>query len=249
MLTNKNPTPYSQCAVLTISELLMQNNYMKGKIGAYLCIAGIITAITVSNCATARRNDFSKYNLSLKDTLSIFLLNNGKGHYFCIPIQYTGDYQIAGFEFDKGNILIGDYDILLKRDRVNISVYLNETADEEGSSAEGFKLIYLEKNGKVSVSKMAEPLAMKNNPQRMLNHYYIFIEKHLTDNEMKNIINKYEKGNVSSRMSVWYDMTIDNEKQNGSGILDDFELYNGLALAPAFFPVNLNFFKTKYLQN
>ena len=49
-------------------------------------------------------------------------------------------------------------------------------------------------------------------------------------------------------MEVWYDLTIDNEEQNGSGILDDFELYGGTALEPAFFPPNLNFFKVKYPQ-
>jgi hypothetical protein len=174
----------------------------------------LFAVIVLSDCATAHQNDFSQYNFSLKDTLSIFLLNNGKEYYFCIPIQYIGDYQIAGFEFDNGNILIGDYDILLKRDEVNISVYLNETADED-----------------------------------LMNHYYIFIEKHLTDDEMKHIINEYERGNVYSRMSVWYDITIDNEKQNGSGMLDDFELYNGPAFEPAWFPSNLNFFKAKYLKN
>jgi hypothetical protein len=176
-------------------------------------------------------------------------LNNEKDYYFCIPVQYIGDYQIAGFEFDNGNIRIDDYDILLKRDGLRISVYLNENADENGSTAGEFNLIYLEKNGRVLVSKMAEPLAMKNESDHMMNHYYIFIEKHLTDNEMKNIINEYEKGNVYSRMSVWYDITIDNEKQNGSGMLDDFELYNGLAFDPALFPPNLDFFKARYLQN
>jgi hypothetical protein len=160
-----------------------------------------------------------------------------------------GDYQIAGFEFDNGNILIGDYDISLKRDELKISVYLNETADENGSTAGEFNLVYLEKNGKVLVSKMTEPLAMKNRFENMTNHYYIFIEKHLTDNEMKNIINEYEKGNVNSRMSVCYDMSIDNEKQNGSGLSDNFEIYNGLSLDPAHFPPNLDFFKVKYLQN
>ena len=222
---------------------------MKSRINACLCIIGFFTVIALSNCAKTRRNDFSKYNFSLKDTLSIFLLNNGKDYYFCIPIQYTGDYQIAGFEFDNGNILIDDYDISLKRNGVNISVYLNETADEEGSSAEGFNLIYLEKNGKVLVSKMAEPLAKKNKPGHMMNHYYIFIEKYLTKNEMKNIVKEYEKKNVNSRMSIWYDLVIDNQEQNDSGLLDDFELYTGFALAPALFPVNLNFFKAKYLQN
>jgi len=219
---------------------------MRSKNNVYLCIMVLFTAINLSNCATAHQNDFSQYNFSLKDTLSIFLLNNGKDYYFCIPVQYIGDYQIAGFEFDNGNILIDNYDILLKRDEVDISVYLNETADENGSTAGEFNLIYLEKNGSVLVSKMAEPLSMKNN---MMNHYYIFIEKHLTDNEMKNIINEYEKGNVYSRLSVWYDITIDNEEQNGCGMLDDFELYNGLAFDPAWFPPNLNFFKARYLQN
>ncbi|GBU29029.1 hypothetical protein R84B8_02591 [Treponema sp. R8-4-B8] len=207
----------------------------------------LFAAISLSNCVKTHQNDFSQYNFSLKDTLSIFLLNNERGYYFCIPVQYTGNYQIARFEFDKGNILIGDYDILLKRDEINISVYLNETADEDGNPLEEFKLIYLKENGKVSVSKIAEPLAVKNEFDFMMNYYYIFIEKYLSDNDMKNIINEYKKKNVNSNMSIWYDLTIDNEEQNGSGLLDDFELYNGLALDPAWFPQNLNFFKSKYM--
>jgi len=221
---------------------------MKNKINVCLCLACLFAAIALSNCAAAHRNDFSQYNFSLKDTLSIFLLNNEKDYYFCIPVQYMGDYQISGFEFDNGNILVGDYDILLKRDDLKIFVYLNETADENGITAGEFNLVYQEKNGKISVSKMAEPLAMKNRLENMTNHYYIFIEKHLTDNEMKNIINEYEKGNVYSRMSVWYDISIDNEEQNGSGMMDNFELYNGLSLDPALFPPNLNFFKARYLN-
>ena len=220
----------------------MYNNYMKSKINACLCIMGLFAAIIFSNCKTARQYDFS-----LKDTLSIFLLNNGKEHYFCIPVQYMGDYQIGGFEFDNGNILIGDYDILLKRDEINISVYLNEKADTDGNSDSNFNLIYLEENGKISISKMGEPLTVKNDSDEKLNHYYIFIEKHLTDNEMKNIIKEYEKGNVYSKLSIWYGMTIDNEEQNGNGMLDDFELYDGPAIDPAWFPPNLNFFKAKYL--
>ena len=220
---------------------------MKSKV--CLCITGLFAAITLLNCATTRPNDFSRYNLSLKNTLSIFLLNNEKDYYFCIPIQYVGEYQIARFKFNNGNILIDDYDILLKRDEINIAVYLNETADEDGGLVEGFNLIYQEKNGKVSVSKMAKPLAKKNKPGYIMNHYYIFIEKHLTDNEMKNIINKYEKGKVYSKMSVWYDITVDNEEQNDTGMLDDFELYDGLALDPALFPSNLDFFKAKYLRS
>jgi len=220
---------------------------MKSKIHVYLYFVVLLAVIILSSCAKTHQNNFSPYNLSLKNTLSIFLLNDENGCYFCIPIQYTGDYQIARFKFDHGNILIDDFNILLKRNKINISVYLNEKADEDGRAADEFNLIYLEKKGKVLVSKMAEPLAKKNNPDHM-NHYYIFIEKYLTNNEMKNIINKYEKGTVYSKMSVWYDLTIDNKEQNGSGILDDFRLYDGLAIDPALFPPNLNFFKARYIQ-
>jgi hypothetical protein len=175
-------------------------------------------------------------------------LNNEKGYYFCIPVQYIGDYQIGGFKFDNGNIKIGDYDILLKREKINISVYLNETANEDGNTIGEFKLIYLEKNGKVLVSKMAEPLAIKNEPDYMMNQYDIYIEKYLTDNEMKNIIDEYEKGNIFSNLSIWYDITIDNEKQNGSGMLDDFELNSGQIIEYVWLLPHFNFFRTKYLQ-
>jgi hypothetical protein len=63
---------------------------------------------------------------------------------------------------------------------------------------------------------------------------------------MKAIIKEYERGNVYSRMEIWYDLTIDNEEQNGSGLLDEFELYEGLN--PLWFPQNLNFFKERYLR-
>jgi hypothetical protein len=221
---------------------------MKSKINACLCVMGLFTAILFSNCAKIRQNDFSQYSFSLKNTLSIFLLNNENGYYFCIPVQYIGDYHIGGFEFDNGNILIGDYDILLKRGEINISVYLNETVDENGNTVGEFNLIYLEENGGVLVSKMAEPLANKNEPDYMMNQYDIFIEKYLTGNEMKKIINEYEKGNVYSKMSVWYDITIDSEEQNGSGMLDDFELYSGSANEYVWLLPHFEFFRTKYLQ-
>ena len=214
---------------------------MKSKINACLCIMVLFATIIFSNCTNKRHYDFS-----LKDTLSIFLLNNEEDYYFCIPVQYMGDYQIEKFEFDNGNITIGDYEILLKRDEVNISVYLNEASDLDGSSDSEFNLVYLEENGKISISKMGEPLTIKTDEK--VNHYYIFIEKFVTDNDMKKIIKEYEKGNVHSSLSIWYDMSINNEEQNGSGMLDDFELYDGPAVDPVWFPPNLNFFKAKYLQ-
>ena len=216
---------------------------MKSKINAYVCIICIFVTIVFLNCATTRHHDFS-----LKNTLSIFLLNDEKNYFFCIPVQYVGDYQIGNFEFSSGSIQIGDYEILLKRNEINIYVYLNEEADEYGNSDGVFNLVYSEENGRILLSKMDEPLTIKNESDEKMNYYYIFIEKYLTDNDMKNITTEYERENVYSRLAIWYDITVDNEKQNGNGMLDDFELYDGPAMDSVWFPPNLDFFRAKYLQ-
>ena len=218
----------------------MHNNYMKNR--TFLCIVGLFTTIIFSNCTSTRH-----YDLSLNNTLSVFLLNNGNDYYFCIPVQYMGDYQIEKFEFNNGNILIGDYDIPLKRDEINIYVYLNEDENEDGNSDGVFNLVYSEENGRILISGMGEPLATKNESNETLNHYYIFIEKYLKNDEVKKITREYKRGNVYSKLSIWYDITIDNELQAGNGMLDDFELHDGPALDPAWFPPNLDFFKAKYL--
>ena len=82
----------------------------------------------------------------------------------------------------------------------------------------------------------------------MMNQYDIFIEKYLTDNDMKKITNEYERGNTYSKLSIWYDVTIDNEEQNGSGMLDDFELYSGPVNKYVWLLPHFEFFRAKYLQ-
>ena len=201
-------------------------------------------AIVLSNCATTRQ-----YNFSLKNTLSIFMLNNGKESFFCIPVQYMGDYHIGKFDYSNGYIQIGDYEILLKRNEINISVFLNEAAADDGNSDSGFNPVYLEEKGKILLSKMSEPLEVKpEEDDGKYNHYYIFIEKFLKNDEVKKINSEYEKGNVYSRLSIEYDLIIDNEPQDGNGMMDDFELYNGIAADPDWFPPNLNLFKARYLK-
>jgi hypothetical protein len=212
---------------------------MKKTIYVYLCIIGLFGVITFSNCT---RN----YDFSLKNTLAIFMLKNENNYYFCLPIQYYGDYQIQSFEYVTGSVIIGNYEIALNRDELNISVYLNESPEEFGNSDGIFNQIYLEENGKVMLSKMNEPLAVKNDPENMMNYYYIFIEKYLNDGELKKIINEYKKGNVYSSMNIWYDLIIDNKDQSGSGITDKFELQDELVLDTSWYPPNLDFFKNKY---
>jgi len=171
----------------------------------FLCL---VLIISLSNCVNEQQ-----YNFTLKNTLAIFLLNDNDKNYFCIPVQYIGDYQINDFEFTDGYIIIGDYEIPLKKDEINKSLYFNKETDEYG-----------------------------------MNQSDIFIEKYLSKNDMKNIINEYKKGNIYSQMYIGYNIIIDNEPQYGSGLLDDFEIYNGIAIDPSFFPANLDFFKAKYLQ-
>jgi hypothetical protein len=176
------------------------------------------------------------------------MLKNGNNYYFCLPVQYYGDYQIQSFEYVTGSVIIGNYEIALNRNGLNISVYLNEAPEEFGNSDGIFNQIYLEENGKVLLSKMNEPLAVKNGPENLMNYYYIFIEKHLNDDELKRIVNEYKKGNVKSSMNIWYDLIIDNEHQSASGIMDNFELHDELVLDTSWYPPNLDFFRDKYQQ-
>ena len=187
---------------------------MNDKVFLYIYI--LFFSIYLSTCAALPKTNFSDYNFSLDNTLSIFLLNNENGHFFCIPVQYIGDFQINNFEFINGNILIGGFDIPLSRENTKISMYHNVT-DEA------------------------------------LNQYDIFIEKYLTNYEMSNIVNEYTKENIQSRLSVWFDLVIDNVEQKGSGMMDDFELISGEAnvqlneyiwLLPHF-----ELFRTKYMLN
>jgi hypothetical protein len=208
-----------------------------------LSVICLLISILIMDCKTIRH-----YNLSLNNTLAIFLLNNDKGDYFCIPVQYMGDYKIDKFEFVTGYILVGDYEIPLKRDELKITMYLNEAADLDGNVYTGFNLIYSEENGGILLSKMNEPLSINQESIDKYNHYYIFIEKYLNDDNAKKIISEYKKGNILSKFGIEYDIIIDNELQAGSGLLDNFELYAGLAIDPIWFPPNLNYFKARYLQ-
>jgi hypothetical protein len=188
-----------------------------------------------------------QYHFTLNNTLAIFLLENKKGNYFCIPVQYMGDYHISNFVFVNGFITVGNYEILLNRDDLKITVYLNETADLGGSLVDGFTLIYEEENSRIMLSKIGDPLSLDTEPTGKYRHYYIFIEKSISGNDMKNMAAQYKNGGAYSRFGIEYDITIDGKLQRGSGLLDNFELYKGPAIDPVWLPPNLNYFKAKYL--
>jgi hypothetical protein len=98
---------------------------MERKRKSYSFFLIILIAIVFSDCANTQ-----KYEFACQNTVSIFLLDNGKDYYFNIPIQYIGNYQINSFEFVNGYVLIGDYKIILQRDAITISVYYNEDSDD-----------------------------------------------------------------------------------------------------------------------
>jgi hypothetical protein len=208
-----------------------------------LCIIGLFTAVIFSNCTTARNYDFS-----LQNTLAIFLVNNEKDRYFYIPVQYIGDYHIKSFEFLSCYVLIGDQKILFNKKDVNVNVYLNENSDEYGNTDGLFTLIYTQEKGKVLLSKMSEPIIKSHVPTNTMNQYCIIVDKLIKNSEMKKIIKEYEKGNTHSSFYLEYTVTIDNEELDRCGILDDFELRDGIALETAWFPANLEFFRAKVLQ-
>jgi hypothetical protein len=115
--------------------------------------------------------------------------------------------------------MIGDYEILLNRDDVNINVFEKIPCDEEGNT---------------------------NGSDLIFNQYNIFIEKHLNNDEIKNITGEYEKGKTDSKFHLEYTITIDNEQME-CGYSDDFELDDG-PLQTDGFPPNLEFFRGKVLE-
>ena len=213
---------------------------MKRADNTHLCVFILCMAIILSNCARANIRNF---NFSLHNTVSIFLLENEAGFFFCIPIQYLGDFHIGSFEFTNGLIVVGGYEIPLLRDNVNIFVYLNQKTDNTGSLDNGFDLVFGKESGNVVISKMSEPLSIHHiESDGTYIHYYIFIERFLNDHELERIKSEYAKGNVYS----WFDLIIDGEPQIGSGMADSFVLYNGPAPDAVFLFPNLNFFRAKY---
>jgi hypothetical protein len=187
------------------------------KNNSFLFVIGLFIMFIFINCAATPTR---QYNFSLKNTLSIFLLNDKNNYSFAIPIQYIGDYQLENFEFNKGYILIGDYKILITGDDINIDVFVYETSDEYGNIGESYNL----------------------------NQYNIFIEYPLKNNEMYNIIDEYEKGNTHSQFYLEYNITIDQEQMEGCGYTDDFEFYNGPVEETILFPPNLEFFRATVLE-
>jgi len=201
-------------------------------------------AIILSNCASTSTQQL---DFSLHNTVSIFLLENEAGFFFSIPIQYLGDFHISSFEFIDGLIVIGDYKIPLLNDNLNISIYLNQKSDENGSLDSGFDLVLEKKRGNVLISKMIEPLTEQVESDGKYIHYYIFIERFLEDHEVEKIKSNYAKGNVYSRFEVWFNLIIDGEPQLENGVGDDFELYTGDPSNAVFLFPNLNFFRARYL--
>jgi hypothetical protein len=162
--------------------------------------------------------------------MSISILYSGKNHYFSIPVQYIGDYQIETFNFLNGYVLIGDYKILLEKENVKIDILLNKSADEYFRPKGDFEPVYLEDKGKVIISKLGEPI-IKSETDKTMNLYNINIERILSKDEIKNIINEYDnlenvdykwrEGQTNSKIGIEYKITIDEEFE--SGMYDYFE--------------------------
>ena len=190
---------------------------MRRKIGYYIGIIGMLIALVFANCA-------SNYNFICYNTLSIFFNRDGNDCYLNLPVQYIGDYQIETFDFLRGNILIGDYNILLERDNLKISILLNTASDIYGNIEGTFDLVYLEEYGNITISKMNEPI-IKSEADSTMNMYNINIERKLNENEIKKLIKEYRKGNTGSHFSITYEAVIDNDF-GIFGIYDDFELRN-----------------------
>ena len=202
---------------------------MKRKARFYPWIISLFAVLVFSNCVSqdnvpgaSKQNNEIDYNFICEDTLSITILKDESDYIFNIPVQYIGYYQIETFDFSYGNILIGDYNILLGSENTIISIMLNTSSDIYGKTNGSFNLVYLEEYGSVTISKIKEPIK-KSRTDKTMNQYNINIERRLNEDELANLIKEYQKGNTYSNFTVKYEAKIDNEFGE-FGIFDGFEL-------------------------
>jgi len=141
---------------------------MTSKPAACFFLLAFFAAFFFSACKPSPHYDFI-----CKNTMSISILYNGKNHYFSIPVQYVGDYQIESFNFLRGYVLIGNYNIPLERNNIKINISLNKAADPDTFKAKGdFEPVYSEYKGKIITSKLAEPIT-KGETDKTMNLYNI----------------------------------------------------------------------------
>jgi len=200
---------------------------MKNK-NIFFYVIGIFTMLFFSDCGNAE-----KYEFICQNTMSIYILNNGNDYYFNMPVQYVGDYQIETFDFLNGYVLVGNYKILLERENIKINISLNKSSDEYGNAEGDFETVYSQENGKVLISKMNEPI-VKNETDNAMNLYNINIERMLSNDEIRNIINenknleninyKYREGRTNSKMNIEYKITINDEYEAGMFDCFDFKI-------------------------
>jgi len=193
----------------------------------HLSLLIILTLSILSACKQPPHYDFICQN-----TMSISILSNGKNHYFSIPVQYVGDYQIESFNFLSGYVLIGDYKIPLERENIKINILLNKSANEDGKTKGDFEPVYSADKGKITISKLDEPI-IKDETDKTLNLYNIDIERMLTKTEIKNIINEYENlknidykwrtGNTNSKINIEYKIKTNIDGEFETGMFDYFE--------------------------
>jgi len=191
----------------------------------YLYLLAFFAALFLCACKPTPQYDFICQN-----TMSISILYNGKNHYFCIPVQYVGDYQIESFNFLNGYVLIGDYKIPLERKNIKINISLSKSVDDYFRAKGDFEPVYLEDKGKITISKLSEPI-IKDETDELLNMYNIDIERILTKAEIKKIIKEYEnlktidykyrEGNTNSKINIEYKIKINDEFE--AGMFDYFE--------------------------
>jgi len=190
----------------------------------------LLTLLTLSLLSACKPSPH--YNFICRNTMSISILSNGKYRYFSIPVQYVGDYQIESFEFLNGYVLIGDYKILLERENIKINILLNKSANEDGKARGDFEAVYSEDKGKIKISKLDEPI-IKDETDKTLNLYNMDIERVLSKDEIKNIINEYENlknidykyrtGNTNSKIGIEYKIKTDIDGEFETGMFDYFE--------------------------
>jgi hypothetical protein len=135
--------------------------------------------------------------------LFISLLKSKEDDYFIsITFNINSENQIENFKYYDGLIQIGNYNLELNKEKISIDIDLNKD----------FNKVYWVIKGQEPISKMNEPIIIINEKNKGINYYlFNFRLSSIRNNEIKMIIDEFNKKNTKTNLYLKYELLINNE--------------------------------------
>jgi len=152
----------------------------------------------------------SKPDITISKSSSYYSLN--KNYSFSIIFSLNTELNIENFEFLDGYLSIGDHKIILCKN--NICIFIDRWHDnifmiDNFIFINDTKTIYRIIDGKEGFIKFNEPIT--TNTGNIKGYRLYFRTKEINYNEVKKIINEYNKGIKNTKLKLIFNIKINNE--------------------------------------